>query len=87
MMIRSWALLIGFSWFTNAGAKQGAAILAGNQVLLQVVAVWAFVLDAFAFTAEAAVGRAVGARSLTDFRRAVRVTTELALATERSSWS
>lgn len=80
MMIRSWALLAGFSWFANAGARQGTAVLAGNQVLLQVIAVWAFVLDAYAFTAEAAVGRAVGARSRADLRRAVRVTTELALA-------
>jgi MATE family multidrug resistance protein len=42
--------------------------------------VWAFVLDAFAFTAETAVGHAFGARSLVDMRRAIRVTTELALA-------
>ncbi len=81
MMVRSWAMVIGFAWFANAGAKQGAAILAGNQVLLQIVEIWAFVLDAYAFTAEVAVGRAVGARSLPDLRRAVRITTELALAT------
>jgi len=79
MMIRSWALLVGFAWFANTGARQGAAILAGNHVLLQVVTVWAFVLDAFAFTAETAVGRAVGARSLPALRQAIRVTTEMAL--------
>ena len=27
MMIRSWALLIGFSWFANAGARQGALLV------------------------------------------------------------
>ncbi len=79
MMVRSWALLAGFAWFANAGARQGAAILAGNHVLLQIVTVWAFVLDAFAFTTETAVGRAVGARSIPQIRRAVRMTTELAL--------
>lgn len=80
MMLRSWALLAGFAWFANTGARQGAAVLAGNHVLLQVVTVWAFVLDAFAFTAEAAVGHAVGARSVSHLRRAIRVTTELAVA-------
>lgn len=80
MMVRSWALLAGFAWFANTGARLDAALLAGNHVLLQVVTVWAFVLDAFAFTAEAAVGHAVGARSVGDLRRAVRVTSELALA-------
>lgn len=80
MMIRSWALLAGFAWFANAGAKQGAATLAGNHVLLQIVTVWAFVLDAYAYTAETAVGQAIGARSREAFSRAVRVTTELAIA-------
>lgn len=79
MMIRSWALLVGFSWFANTGARQGAAVLAGNHVLLQVITLWAFVLDAFAFTAETAVGRAIGARSLPALRQAIRVTTEMAL--------
>jgi MATE family multidrug resistance protein len=79
MMVRSWALLAGFAWFANTGARQGAALLAGNHVLLQIVTVWAFVLDAFAFTAETAVGHAFGAGSLVDMRRAIRVTTELAL--------
>jgi multidrug resistance protein, MATE family len=80
MLLRSWALLAGFAWFTNTGARQGAAVLAGNHVLQQIVTVWAFVLDAFAFTAETAVGHAVGARSVTALRRAIRVTTELAVA-------
>ncbi len=79
MMIRSWALLVGFSWFANTGARQGAAVLAGNHVLLQVITLWAFVLDAFAFTAETAVGRAIGARSLPALRQAIRVTSEMAL--------
>lgn len=79
MMIRSWALLAGFSWFANAGARHGAAILAGNHILMQIVTVWAFVLDAFAFTAETAVGRAIGARSVTALRQGIRVTTEMAL--------
>jgi MATE family multidrug resistance protein len=79
MMVRSWGLLAGFAWFANAGARHGDVVLAGNHVLLQVVTVWAFVLDAFAFTAETGVGRAIGQGSVSALRRAIRVTTELSL--------
>jgi MATE family multidrug resistance protein len=76
LMIRTWSLIIGFTWFANAGARQGTAILAGNHVLLQVITLWAFVLDAFAFVAETEAGRAYGRRSLAGLRRAVRLTGE-----------
>ncbi|WP_417495652.1 MATE family efflux transporter [Maricaulis sp.] len=76
LMIRTWSLVIGFTWFANAGARQGTAILAGNHVLLQVITLWAFVLDAFAFVAETEAGRAYGRRSLDGLRRAVRLTGE-----------
>ena len=64
LMLRTWALVLGFSWFANVGATLGTAVLAGNHVLLQIVSVWAFVLDAYAFVAETEVGHAVGARSI-----------------------
>ena len=76
LLIRTWSLIIGFTWFANAGARQGTAILAGNHVLLQIITMWAFVLDAFAFVAETEAGRAYGQRSLAGLRRAVRLTGE-----------
>lgn len=80
IMIRTIALLILFAWFANAGARIGATALAANHVLLQFVNVAAFILDAFAFTAEERVGKAYGARDARQFRRAIRLTTEFALA-------
>jgi MATE family multidrug resistance protein len=79
LMVRTWALILGFTWFVNAGAKQGVAPLAGNQILQQIIAVWAFVLDAFAFVAEVEAGRAFGRKSLEDFRRACLLTAEPAM--------
>lgn len=76
LMVRTWTLVIGFTWFANAGARQGTAPLAGNHVLLQVISLWAFVLDAFAFVAETEAGRAFGRRSLPALRKAVRLTGE-----------
>jgi MATE family multidrug resistance protein len=80
LIVRTWSLILGFAWFANAGARLGASVLAGNHVLLQIVSVWAFVLDAYAFVAETEVGRAVGARSVPRLRRAIRLTSEFALA-------
>ena len=79
LMIRTWSLILGFTWFVNAGARQGVAPLAGNQILQQIIAIWAFVLDAFAFVAEAEAGRAFGRKSLADFRRACLLTAEPAM--------
>lgn len=81
LMLRTWVMIIGFTWFANAGARQGTVLLAGNHVLLQVITIWAFVLDAFAFVAEAESGRAVGRKSVAHMRRTLRITSELALAT------
>jgi multidrug resistance protein, MATE family len=76
LMIRTIALLILFAWFANAGARLGAVNLAANHVLMQFVSVAAFILDAFAFTAESRVGQAIGARSRPQFIRAARLTFE-----------
>jgi MATE family multidrug resistance protein len=80
IMIRTIALLLLFTWFANAGARLGATVLAANHVLMQFVSVAAFIMDAFAFTAESRVGQAIGARSREHFLRAIRVTSEFCLA-------
>lgn len=79
ILIRTLALLFAFAWFVRSGAQMGTAQLAGNEVLLQFITVAAFVLDGFAFVAEKEVGEAYGARSPRRLRRAMRLTTELAL--------
>jgi MATE family multidrug resistance protein len=80
IMIRTLALLLLFTWFANAGARLGAVSLAANHVLLQFISLAAFVLDAFAFTAESSIGQALGAQSRDQFTRAVRLTGEFSLA-------
>lgn len=80
ILIRTLALLFSFAWFVRSGAQMGTAQLAGNEVLLQFITVAAFVLDGFAFVAEKEVGEAYGARNVDRLRRAMVVTTNLALA-------
>ncbi len=81
IMVRTLCLLAGFAWFARQGAALGDATLAANHLLLQLVSFSAFFLDGFAYVAEAQVGAAVGARDRARLRRAVRLTSELAVAT------
>lgn len=79
LMLRTFALVVLFTWFSRAGARLGAAPVAGNHVLMQFVTVSAYVLDGFAFTAESRTGMAAGARSRADLLRAIRLTGEFGL--------
>ena len=78
IMIRTLFLLLGFAWFTNLGAGFGAETLAANHVLLQLVSMSAYLLDGYAHATEILVGRAVGARDVGTFDRAVRAASTLA---------
>jgi len=80
ILIRTLAMLFCFAWFVRSGAQLGTEYVAGNEVLLQFITVAAFVLDGFAFVAEKEIGEAYGARDRRRLTRAMRLTTELALA-------
>ncbi|MGI9372883.1 MAG: MATE family efflux transporter [Hyphomicrobiales bacterium] len=75
IMVRSLALVFAFSWFTVQSAKGGDIILAANTVLQNIWMISVFLIDGFAMAAEALVGQAVGATSLSRFKQAVRLTT------------
>jgi len=81
IMLRTLCLLIGFGLFARLGTALGAATLAANHLLLQLVSFSAFFLDGFAFVVEALVGAAVGANARQRLRQAVRLSSELALVT------
>lgn len=70
IMVRSVLLTGSFTTFLFIGADLGDVQLAANQVLLQFLEITAFALDGFAFSAEALVGGAVGAKSRVQMRRA-----------------
>jgi MATE family multidrug resistance protein len=74
IMIRSFALLTGFSLFTRTGAQFGAVTLAANAILMNFFMIAGYYLDGFATAAEQIVGRAIGAHHPPAFWRAVRLT-------------
>ncbi|MBE1296949.1 MATE family efflux transporter [Phycobacter azelaicus] len=70
IMVRSVLLTGSFTSFLFIGADLGDVQLAANQVLLQFLHITAFALDGFAFSAEALVGGAVGAKNRLRMRQA-----------------
>lgn len=76
IMLRSMLLTVSFASFLFLAADFGDITLAANQVLLQFLEITAFALDGFAFSAEALVGAAVGAKARTRVRRAAVITSQ-----------
>lgn len=70
IMIRSVLLQICFLSVTFQGAALGDVTLAANQILFQFFTISAYMLDGFAFSTEALVGNAMGARNRAALRRA-----------------
>jgi MATE family multidrug resistance protein len=70
ILIRSLGLQTIMLSFLFYGADFGDVTLAANQVLLQFLHIVAYALDGFAFSGEALVGNAMGARARATLRRA-----------------
>ena len=74
IMIRSFALIAAFAWFTRLGTGFGDTTLAANAILMNFFMVAGYYLDGFATAAEQLTGRAIGARHRPAFDRTVRLT-------------
>jgi len=81
IMIRTFCFLLGFGWFTQQGARLGETTLAANHILLQFINFSSFFLDGIAYTTEALVGAAKGARNVNVLETIIRRTSILAAAT------
>jgi MATE family multidrug resistance protein len=74
IMIRSFALLFAFAFFTSRSAAHGDVVLAANQILMTLFFVGSFFLDGMATAAEQFAGRAVGASYRPAFDRSLKLT-------------
>ncbi len=79
LFIRTMALMFTFAFITAQGARFGGLILAANAILMNLQMLTAFVLDSFAHSAEALVGKAVGERCRESLEEAVRLTLKWSL--------
>lgn len=61
IFLRTICLVAVMSFFTSAGSRQGETTLAVNTLLMQFFLVFSYVMDGFAYAAEALSGKAYGA--------------------------
>lgn len=62
ILIRSLLLVLTLSFFTAESAKISNEVLAANTILLQFFFIYSYLIDGFAFAAEALVGKHIGAK-------------------------
>ncbi|NCC10914.1 MAG: MATE family efflux transporter [Bacteroidia bacterium] len=63
IFLRTLCLVSVTLFFTSAGAAQGEVILAVNTLLMQLFTLFSYIMDGFAYAAEALTGRYIGARN------------------------
>ena len=73
IFLRTLCLVAVTVFFTSQGAREGEIVLAVNTLLMQLFTLFSYVMDGFAYAAEALTGRYIGAGNDTSFRRLVRV--------------
>ena len=72
IFLRTLCLVAVNLYFTSAGARQGAAILAVNTLLMQLYLLFSYVMDGFAYAGEALGGKYWGARDWAAYKDVVR---------------
>jgi len=75
IFLRTLGLVAAYAWFTRTGAREGAATLAANAILLNLHMIASYGLDGFVNATEALVGESVGARRREDYHCILRAST------------
>lgn len=72
IFLRTLCLVAVNLYFTSAGARQGATILAVNTLLMQLYLLFSYILDGFAYAGEALGGKYWGAKEMDTYKDIVR---------------
>jgi MATE family multidrug resistance protein len=72
IFIRTVLLTFSFLWFTYLGTQIGEDYVAANAILINLVFLSAFILDAYAFSTEGVVGYSLGKRNFNLFKNIVK---------------
>ena len=73
IFIRSFCIILVFTFFTSKSAAIDDTILAVNSLLIQFLLFFSFFIDGFAFAGEALVGKYVGAQKPVQLKKAVKL--------------
>lgn len=73
IFIRSFCIILVFTFFTSESANANDTILAVNSLLIQMLLFFSFFIDGFAFAGEALAGKFFGARQKSEFIKVVKL--------------
>jgi MATE family multidrug resistance protein len=73
IFIRSFCIILVFTFFTSESANTNDTILAVNSLLIQMLLFFSFFIDGFAFAGEALVGKFFGARQKSALKKVVKL--------------
>lgn len=73
IFIRSFCIILVFTFFTSESANTNDTILAVNSLLIQLLLFFSFFIDGFAYAGEALVGKFFGARQSAQMTKAVKL--------------
>ncbi len=72
IFLRSLALVLVTTFFTSASAKMGDTFLAVNSLLMQLFILFSYMMDGFAYAAEALTGRYYGAKDTVSLKQLIK---------------
>ena len=72
IFVRTILLTFSFLWFTYLGSQIGEKFVAANAILINLVFLSAFILDAYAFSTEGIVGYSLGRKDLRLFKSIIK---------------
>jgi MATE family multidrug resistance protein len=72
IFIRTILLTFSFLWFTYLGSQIGEDYIAANAILINLVFLSSFILDAYAFSTEGMVGYSLGKKDINLFKKIVK---------------
>lgn len=73
IFIRTFCVILVFTFFTSKSASANDSILAVNSMLLQFLLLFSFFIDGFAFAGEALVGKYIGRNDVVSLRKTIRL--------------
>ncbi len=73
IFVRSFCIILVFTFFTSKSAGIDDTTLAINSLLIQFLMFFSFFIDGFAFAGEAMVGKFVGAKKIVDLKKVVKL--------------
>lgn len=72
IFIRTMLLITVTTFFTSASAKMGNTMLAANALLMQLFTLFSYMMDGFAYAAEALTGRFIGAKKVNKLQELIK---------------